>query len=78
MKCRARVTFEYALRQPDLHTVEVEAGQPSTIAARAIRAAKKALRPVGWTSIVCLIERLGPVDAIADAVADDAADEPEP
>jgi hypothetical protein len=79
MKCRVQVTFEYILKPPDRHVVELlEAGQVQTIAARAIREAKKAVRPMAWSSLVCLIERLGPVDAIADAETDDATDETEP
>lgn len=73
MRCRAEVTFEYATRPPQTHRIEaLEATGPQTIANRAIRDAKKQLRPISWTSMVCLIERLDPADA-----ADDTADEGE-
>ena len=75
MRCRAEVTFEYATRAPQTHHVDVmEAGGPQTIAARAIREAKRQLRPIYWTSIVCLIERLDAVENEADA--DESGDEP--
>jgi len=63
MKCKASVTFEYATRAPQTHKIEsLEATGPQTIANRAIREAKRQLRPVYWTSMVCVIERLDPGD----------------
>jgi hypothetical protein len=71
MKCRAEVTFEFATRAPQTHRVDVlEATGPQTIANRAIREAKRQLRPIYWTSMVCLIERLDPGDA-SDASEED-------
>lgn len=76
MRCRAEVTFEYATRAPQTHKTDtMEAAGPQTIANRAIREAKKHLRPINWTSIVCLIERLDPVADAEDEDADaDAGD----
>jgi hypothetical protein len=58
MKCRVYVTFEYDIRQPKTATYELEAGGPQTIAARAIRLARKDLKPVSWRSAVVLLDRL--------------------
>jgi hypothetical protein len=59
MKCKAAVTFEYATRAPETHRIEsLEATGPQTIANRAIREAKRELRPVWWTSLVVVLERL--------------------
>ncbi len=75
MKCRASVTFEYATRAPQTHKIEsLEATGPQTIANRAIREAKKELRPVWWTSLVVLLERLD----LGEAGAEEDADEAEP
>lgn len=69
MRCKATVTFEYATRQPQTHCIDaMEATGPQTIASRALRDAKRQLRPVYWTSLVVVLERL-------DAVADDAVDQ---
>lgn len=74
MKCRAEVTFEFATRAPQTHRIDVlEATGPQTIANRAIREAKRQLRPIYWTSMVCLIERLDP-DSAADASEENGAD----
>lgn len=76
MKCRAEVTFEFATRAPQTHRVDVlEATGPQTIANRAIREAKRQLRPIYWTSMVCLIERLDPDDT-ADT-SEENGDEPD-
>jgi hypothetical protein len=59
MRCRATVTFEYVTRAPETHRIEVlEATGPQTIANRAIREAKREVRPVYWASLVCVLERL--------------------
>jgi len=69
MRCRAEVTFEFATRAPQTHHIEtLEATGPQTIANRAIREAKRQLRPIYWTSMVCLIERLDPADAAEETV----------
>lgn len=59
MKCRAGITFEFALRQPITLNIDcVEAGSPHTIAGRALKQAKKTLKPVNWCSAVVVLERL--------------------
>lgn len=58
MKVRYAVTFEFETRPPETHKGTVEAGHEHVCAARAIKIAKTALRPVNWTSLVCvLLER---------------------
>lgn len=75
MKCRAEVTFEFATRAPQTHRIDVlEATGPQTIANRAIREAKRQLRPIYWTSMVCLIERLDP-DDVTDAPEEENGEE---
>lgn len=72
MKCKASVTFEFATRAPQTHRIDVlEATGPQTIANRAIREAKRQLRPICWTSMVCLIERLDPDDALDTSEEED-------
>jgi hypothetical protein len=58
----------------------LEATGPQTIANRAIREAKRKLRPVWWTSLVVLLERLDAVEvegADADVVPEEDPDEQE-
>jgi hypothetical protein len=45
------VTFEFEHRPPLTHRGMVTAGKASTCAHRALTAAQKAVRPVGWTSL---------------------------
>jgi hypothetical protein len=53
------VTFEFDNRAPMTHRGTVLASSGATCVARATRAAQKALRPVNWSSLVCvLLERL--------------------
>lgn len=60
MKCQYSVTFEFETRPPLTHRATVEAGEPHVCASRAIKEAKRALRPINWTSLVCvLLERAG-------------------
>ena len=59
MKVRYSITYEFETRQPLTHRGAVGAGQEHVCASRAIKAAKVALRPIGWTSLVCvLLDRL--------------------
>ena len=59
MKCRAGVTFEFALRPPLTLNIDcLEAGTPQTIASRALRQARKTLKPIKWSSLVVVLERL--------------------
>lgn len=67
MKVMYSVTYEFAVRPPLTHRGEIEAWAESTCTARAVKAAKQALRPVNWTSMVCvLLERLDEPAAVAD------------
>ena len=53
------VTFEFDTRPPLTHRGTVAASSGATCVARATRQAQKALRPVNWSSMVCvLLERL--------------------
>ena len=59
MKCKASVTFEFDTRPPVTAKIpEIEAFGVHTIASRAINCARKRLRPVGCSSMVCLVERV--------------------
>jgi hypothetical protein len=51
------VTFEFDTRLPMTHRGTIAAAQASTCFARAIRAAQKVLRPSGWSSVVCVLDR---------------------
>lgn len=57
MKIRYSVTWEYETRAPETMTGEVEAVTVSTAARRALEAARKEAKPIGWSSVVCLLER---------------------
>lgn len=59
MKVRYAVTFEFEMRPPMTHRGTVAGSSGATCVARAVRAAQKALRPVNWASMNCvLLERL--------------------
>jgi len=59
MKCRYSVTFEFIARPPVTHRGIVEGWTASTCTRRAVEDAQKALTPVAWSSMVCvLLERL--------------------
>lgn len=52
------VTFEFETRPPLTHRGTVAGAQAATCVARAVRNAQRALRPVSWSSLVCvLLER---------------------
>ncbi len=69
------VTSEYATRAPQTHVIEaLEATGPQTIANRAIREAKRQLRPVWWTALVVLLDRLDAVEAATEEGAEEDAD----
>ena len=73
MKCDVAVTFEYATRAPETARIQaVEASGPQTIASRALREARKQIRPVNWTSIVVLLQRLDSGSEVEEA--DDAVE----
>lgn len=65
MTVRYAVTFEFDTRAPVTHRGTIAGGSGATCASRATRIAQKVLRPVNWSSMVCvLLERLdGPVRA---------------
>lgn len=53
------VTFEFDNRQPITHRGTVAATTAATCVARAMRIAQRTLRPINWSSLVCvLLERL--------------------
>lgn len=59
MAVRYSVTFEFDTRPPVTARGTVTAASGATCVSRATKQAQKALRPVGWTSLVCvLLERL--------------------
>jgi hypothetical protein len=59
MRVNYAVTFEFETQPPLTHRGTVAASSAATCVARATREAQKALRPVRWSSAVCvLLERL--------------------
>jgi len=59
MRVRYAVTFEFDTRPPLTHRGTIAASSTATCVARATRIAQRILRPVNWTSAVCvLLERL--------------------
>lgn len=59
MRCQYAVTFEFETRAPVTHRGVVAGGRAATCVARATRVAQEALRPIGWTSMLCvLLERV--------------------
>ena len=59
MTVKYAVTFEFDTRAPITHRGTIAASGVATCVARAVRIAKKALRPVNWSSLNCVIlERL--------------------
>lgn len=66
MTVKYAVTFEFDMRPPLTHKGTVEARQPHVCMARAMKSAQKALRPKGWTSVVCvLLERIEETETVA-------------
>jgi hypothetical protein len=51
------VTFEYAQRAPDTWRGDVNTDLPSNGARLGLKAARAALKPRGWTSVVLLLDR---------------------
>jgi hypothetical protein len=56
------VSFEFDTRPAVTLKGTVDAGQPHVGASRAIKTAKKALRPINWRSVVCVLERTDPAE----------------
>jgi len=68
MRFRYAVTYEFPTRAPVTHRGTVLGSEAPQIAARAIRTAKKSLRPKAWSSVVCvLLERLPDEEATPGA-----------
>jgi len=63
------VTFEFETRPPVTHRGVVTAGREHVCAARAIRMARTAVRPVNWSSLVCVL-----LDRLDDDAAEDNAE----
>lgn len=64
MTIRYAVTFEFPTRPPVTHRGTIAASQVATCASRAIRIARRALRPVAWSSVVFVaLERLDEPEA---------------
>jgi hypothetical protein len=60
-------TFEFPSRQPLTHRGTIAAGKVHTCVARAVKDAQKALRPQGWSSVVCvLLERVEAAESCSD------------
>jgi hypothetical protein len=57
MTFRYSVTFEFVNRQPVTHKGELVCKAVHTASQRAVKAAKKALSPIRWCSVVCVLER---------------------
>jgi hypothetical protein len=59
VQVRYSVTFEFDTQPPTTHRGTVAASQVGTCVARAVKEARKALRPRNWSSVVCvLLERV--------------------
>ena len=59
MTVKYAVTFEFTTAAPLTHRGTVAGSSGATCVARATRQAQRALRPVGWSSmVVVLLERL--------------------
>ena len=72
MTCAYAVTFEFDTRPPLTLRGTVPGSSGATCAARAMREAQRVLRPVKWTSCVCVL--LGRADeATAEPTTDEAA-----
>jgi hypothetical protein len=65
MTVRYAVTFEFESRPPLTHRSTIAAASAATCVARATREAQRVLRPVGWSSVVCvLLERVREPQAV--------------
>lgn len=58
MKVAYSVTFEFETRQPITHRGEITTSSAGSATGKAVRAAKKALKPNSWTSLVCVLSLL--------------------
>ena len=55
MTIQYAVTYEFETRPPQTHRGEMTAWSEPTCIFRAVKEAKKALRPIGWTSMNCVV-----------------------
>jgi hypothetical protein len=55
LKAKCAVTFEFIRNQPLTWRGDITATAASTIASRALRQAKKELKPNNWSSLVVVI-----------------------
>ena len=70
MTVKYAVSFEFAINPPLTHRGVVTASQVDTCMRLATKEARLALRPQGWSSVVCvLLERL---DTTSDECAETA------
>lgn len=53
------VTFEFETRQPETLRGVVEGASASSLTAKAVRAAYRAIKPRNYTSVVALVADLG-------------------
>ena len=66
MKVKYSVTFEFNERPPVTHRGTVVGSRASICVRRATEQAQKALSPINWTSMVCvLLERVDTLDEAA-------------
>lgn len=63
------VTFEFETRPPLTHRGTVSAWAPSTCARLAVKDAQTILKPVNWTSMVCVLRERVPdaTDPVTDS-----------
>lgn len=60
LTCKVAVTFEFDTRPPVTWRGTVQGRAAQTIVHRAVMVARKELRPMAWSSLVCcVLERLG-------------------
>ena len=55
MKAQCEVTFEFQLKAPLTWKGTIEGIAASTVISRAVRVAKKELRPNNWSSLIVVI-----------------------
>jgi hypothetical protein len=60
MKCKYSLTFEFEVEQPITCRGEIEATSIRTIVARAVDDAVEKNPNTKWSSVVVVIERMGP------------------
>lgn len=68
LACTASITFEFETRAPVTHRIKTPlvAWEVQTIFTRAVMEAKAALKPIGWCSVVCVLERVATPDGAGE------------